>query len=254
MLKFFEKLKKILFPNDMKCDICGKEMPSGKSKVICDECMKKLPFIFHGCIKCGEKIDGEYDVCYSCKQNFREFDKNYSVFEYCGIAKEMVWNIKYENKKYLAKTMASFLADKVVFENIKFDLLTCVPTTKTNIKKRGYNQAMLIAENLAKLLCAKADFSILYRVKENTSQVSLSAQERQKNIENSFIVQNKKEVKGKTILVIDDVLTTGATMNECAKMLKKAGAKSVIGLTFANTTRKPKFEKENQQIPTKSEN
>ena len=166
----------------------------------------------------------------------------------------MVWNLKYENKKYLAKTMASFLADKVVLENIKFDLLTCVPTSKGNLQKRGYNQAQLLAENLAKLIGAKADFNVLYRVKENSSQVELSAAERAKNIENSFIVQNRAAVKNKIVLVVDDVLTTGATMNECAIMLKRAGASKVIGLTFANTTRKPKFEKENNQIPTKSEN
>ena len=254
MNKFFEKLKKILFPDDLKCDICGKEIPSGNKKVVCDRCLKELPFIFHGCTKCGEKIEGEYDVCFSCKQNFRDFDRSYSVFEYSGLAKEMVWNLKYENKKYLAKTMANFLAEKIVFENIKFDTLTCVPTTKHNVKKRGYNQAQMLASSLAKLIGAEADFSILYRVKENSSQVELSAADRAKNIENSFIVQNKAAVKGKTVLVVDDVLTTGATMSECAKMLKRAGANKVIGLTFANTTRKPKFEKENIQIPTKSEN
>ena len=254
MNKFFDKIKNLLFPNDMKCDVCGKEMPSGNCKVVCDKCMNKLPFIFHGCIKCGERIDGEYDVCYSCKQNFREFDKNFSVFEYSGLAKEMVWELKYENKKYLARTMASFLADKIIFEDIKFDVLTCVPSSKKSIKARGYNQAQMIAEKLARLIGADADFSILYRVKEASSQVELSAVERAKNIENSFIVSNKKAVKGKTVLVVDDVLTTGATMSECAKMLKKAGANRVIGLTFANTTRKPKFEKENKQIPTKSEN
>lgn len=254
MAKFFEKLKKILFPNDLKCDICGKEIPSGNKKVICDKCEKKLPYIFHSCIKCGEKIDGEYNVCFSCKQNFREFDRNYSVFEYNGLAKEMVWDLKYENKRYLAKTMASFLADKIVLENIKFDILTCVPTSKGNLKKRGYNQAQLIASELAKLLGVSANFSILYRVKENSSQVELSAVERAKNIENSFVVGSRKGIRGKTILVVDDVLTTGATMSECAKMLKSAGAGKVIGITFANTTRKPKFEKENQQIPTKSEN
>lgn len=254
MSKFLEKIKKLFFPTDLKCDVCGREVPSGNGKVVCSSCMKKLPLIFHCCQKCGEKIDGEYNVCLNCKTNFRDFDRNFSVFEYSGLAKEMVWKLKYENKKYLAKTMAHFLAEKVISENITFDILTCVPTGKQTRRKRGYNQAQLLAQELAKLLNCKADFSVLYRVKENTSQVELSAIERAKNIENSFIVVNKQAVKGKTVLVVDDVLTTGATMGECAKMLKKAGANKVFGLTFANTTRKPKFEKENKQIPTKSEN
>lgn len=254
MNKFFEKLKSLFFPNDLKCDECGREIPSGNKRVLCDECMEKLPLIFHGCIKCGEKIEGEYDVCFSCKSSIREFDKNFSICEYSGLAKEMVWNLKYENHKFLAKTIASFLVEKIISENISFDILTCVPTSKVNRKKRGFNQAELIASEVAKFLRCDADFNLLLRIKENASQVNLSALERAKNIENSFIVQNKSVVKGKTVLVIDDVLTTGATMNECAKMLKKAGAKKVFGLTFANTTRKPKFENKNKQIPTKSEN
>lgn len=254
MNKFFAKIKSLLFPNDLKCDICGKEISSGNRKVLCDECMKKLPIIFRGCVKCGEKIDGEYDVCYTCKHSFRDFDKNFSVCEYTGLAKQMVWSLKYENQKYLAGTIAVFLVEKIINENVKFDILTCVPTSAKNKKKRGYNQAELIAREVAKLLKCNFCSDVLYRVKENFSQVELSAVERAKNIENSFIVQNRSVVKGKTILVVDDVLTTGATMSECAKMLKKAGADKVFGITFANTTRKPKFENENKQIPTKSEN
>lgn len=253
-MSFISKIKNLIFPANLTCDICGKEIGEVKSKAICENCEKKLPFIFHGCTKCGEKIEGEYDVCYNCKNNLREFDKAHSVFEYSGTAKEMVWKLKYENAKYLAKTMASFLTEHIIKNNIKFDIITFVPAHKTTLKSRGYNQAKLLANCCCQNLNLKLEEDVLLRIKENASQVELSAKEREKNIENSFIVNNKTAIKHKTVLVIDDVLTTGATLNEVARVLKNAGASKVIGLTFANTTRKVKFEKENTQIPTKSEN
>ena len=251
-MSFFSSLKNLIFPSNLTCDICGSEIEEVKHKAICEKCEKKLPFIFHGCIKCGEKIDGEYNVCYNCKHTLREFDKTYSVFEYSSVAKEMVWKLKYENARYLAKTMASFLTDHIIKNDIKFDVITFVPAYKATQKKRGYNQAKLLAEECCKNLKLNLAQDVLVRVKENTSQVDLSAKERERNIENSFVTNNKSIVKNKVVLVIDDVLTTGATMNEVAKVLKDAGASKVIGLTFANTTRKPKFEKDNNQFRQKA--
>lgn len=242
MKKVFVFIKNLIFPKKLKCDCCDAEIKEAKNKSICDECYNKLPFISNACVKCGEKIEGGYNICYNCKTLFMEFDKNYSVFEYSGLAKDMVWKLKYENCKYLAETMAGFITDLIVNNNIKFDLITFVPISKNKRIERGYNQAEELAKVVSVNLSAKY-IDTLSRIKEPQSQVELTRAERFNNIKNNFIVKNKSLIRNKNILIIDDVLTTGATLSETARVLKRSGADKVTGITFANTTKKIKFEK-----------
>ncbi len=241
MKKFLQKLCSILFPPDLKCIICGKELADPNRKCVCEECETKLPYIVHPCERCGEEVVGEGRFCEACKYVKRDFDKCYSVFNYDGDAKKLVFKLKYENGKWLAGYMAKYLSDLIVSRNINYDIVTFVPVCKKRKRSRGYNQAELLAEKVAHDMHTDCK-SLLERIKTTPSQVKLDFKDRLENIKDAFIVNLGENVKGKIVLIIDDVLTTGATLNECAKTLKKAGAKEVIGLTFANTPRAVNFE------------
>jgi ComF family protein len=110
-----------------------------------------------------------------------------------------------------------------------------VPLYTKRQKKRGYNQSELLSNELSKLIGISVSHNNLIRIKDTITQTNLSFKERQKNLESAFEIKDKKEVKDKNILLIDDVLTTGATADNCAKILKKAKAKGVYVLTFATT-------------------
>jgi len=119
--------------------------------------------------------------------------------------------------------------------NIKCDLIIPVPLCEKRAKERGYNQAELLAHVVSKKVNLEMNNKILLRIKQTPTQVNLSHYERNQNMIDAFKVNNKKVIKGKTILLIDDVYTTGATIQECAKTLIIAGAKKVYALTAAHT-------------------
>lgn len=250
MKKFFEKLLSLIFPSGLSCILCRKELAEANRKCVCEECEAKLPYIVHPCERCGEEVIGEGRFCEACKYVKRDFDKCYSVFNYADKAKDLVYKLKYENAKYLAEYMAKYLSDMIVSGNIEFDMLTFVPVCKNRKRSRGYNQAQLLAENVARDMKVEC-LNLLDRTKERPSQVKLDFKERLENIKDDFVVRDDANVNGKVVLIIDDVITTGATINECAKILKKAGASKVIGLTFANTPRAVDFE-ESTKSATKS--
>ena len=124
---------------------------------------------------------------------------------------------------------------KMEKEILPVDVVTFVPMFPSKQKKRGYNQAELLAKELCKIIEINLDNKNLARIKDTSTQTELSFSERQKNLENAFKVENKQAFKGKVVLLVDDVLTTGATANNCAKELKRVGAKEVYVLTFATT-------------------
>ena len=115
---------------------------------------------------------------------------------------------------------------------ITADVVVAVPMHSKRLRKRGYNQAQLIAKELASLLQLPVSEGIITRIKDTTSQVSLSAEDRRKNVEGAFECTGN-ELSGKNVLLIDDVCTTGATMNACAITMKESGADSVWGLAFS---------------------
>lgn len=239
--EFFKKvLDKFegLFMTNHKCISCGKERPDSNKFGLCDECLKNFMIISGTlCEKCGEMIASENRFCDRCKVTDFGFDKNISFVVYNDVSSKIIKRLKYGKNIFLAGEIANMilpLASEIEIENV--DFVSFVPLGKDRFAERGFNQAKIIAEKFAKLV-GKQVISTLDRCENETHQAGLSAKDRMKNISGSFALKsNTKElVSSKTILVIDDVFTTGATLSECAKMLKKAGAKSVLTLTFAKT-------------------
>jgi competence protein ComFC len=160
------------------------------------------------------------------------FDDCLSVCLYEGLARELVHRLKYNDKREIAFTMAAMMHEAVLGEKVKFDYIVPVPISKKRMKKRGYNHAELIGRELSDITGVSI-INTLERIKDTSSQVLLNVDERWYNVKGAF--KHMNDLTDKYILLIDDVITTGATAHYCAEELKAAGAKKVTVVTFART-------------------
>jgi len=236
LLKLKEEFLEEVFPSRFTCYGCNEEIANDSKYMLCNKCLKNISFILNPCKKCGEDLNDFTNYCYRCKNLKREFDKVVSVANYTSIAKEFVYRLKYGGLKYYAKIIANFLVNKFKeepnFKNV--DIITCVPTTLKRLKDRGFNQAELIAKEFCKQI-NRPYTKLLLRVKNTPTQTHLTREERIENLKGAFeLLVDKSNIKDKNILIIDDIITTGATMNEIALLLKKNNAKHVYGLTFCH--------------------
>lgn len=236
MKRFLEFLSNLVFPNDIKCIFCDAELNQKTPPQTCLNCLKTLPYKKEEelCQKCGDKIEGWGKVCLTCKNNIRHFEKAISPFYYDFPINSAIRKIKYGNAKYLFYPLASFMAAEYYKHNFVVDGVLFVPMTSQSEKARGYNQAKLLAKEFCDITGLKLFDDAVQKIKSSSKQVGLDLATRRKNVEKTFKV-NKKLVKGKSFLLVDDVLTSGATANEIARVLTGAGANKVYVLTLART-------------------
>lgn len=230
-------IKQILdcvYPTGYSCMICGGEI-FDEELLICDYCKKVLPYLTgEKCLHCSEPIpSGKY--CIRCKGAKFVCDKVVSPFRYDGVIKSMVLGLKYHNKKYYSLALGRYMALCFKSEFLPCDVVTCVPLCEMRFKQRGYNQAELLAREFANSIQKPFADNFLIRTKETPTQTQLNGKQRRENMVDAFKAINKKEIKNKIIVIIDDIYTTGATINECATTLKKAGAKAVYAVTAGHT-------------------
>lgn len=229
-------LKGIVFPRDIKCIFCGEELDNTSLNSTCQLCYNALPFIVNPCPRCGGTIKEENSgVCQDCKRNNFNFTQAISVFDYKDDILKTIYKLKYSGKKYLAKPLAEFMAQKFALTNIQPDYITFVPAHANRIKTRGYNQSQLIAEEFSKLTQCSI-LELCSKIIDTPSQTNLSYKERRENVNDSFSFnkEHKNKIKDKTILIIDDTFTTGATTSELSSVILKAGAKQCFVLTLAH--------------------
>ncbi|NOX88229.1 MAG: ComF family protein [Calditrichaeota bacterium] len=189
------------------CLVCEEPLSSG-AKIVCEECYCKIPRIDKSFVKkLKEEIPNP------------NFDDLIVRFEFDPVFQKLIHLLKYERFTSIARLFGQSLAE---FIPLEFDLVTAVPLNPVRLKERGYNQSALIAEHLSEITRIPFDDTILQRIRNTQTQTKLSRAERQQNVKEAFIVTGK--VKGKRILLIDDVITTGSTLNECAHVLKAAGS------------------------------
>jgi len=225
------------FFNPHCCICCGGECDLDNEYRLCSQCVNRLDFINDNfCLKCGEKIGSGYDYCLTCKEKSFDFDYARAVVCYNDCSAPMILKFKYNGQAWYKTPLSHFLFDYYKDSDIIADCVTYVPMPENREKERGYNQSRLLAEEFSKLSNLPL-LDLLTRKEETIKQATLSAEERRKNIIGSFLLIDKQLIKGRDILLIDDVSTTGATANECAKILKKGKARSVIVLTIAKTSR-----------------
>ena len=215
-----------LFPPH--CIGCGLD-----GEFICFRCRSNLHRLLPPiCSRCGKPL-GQEDHCYSCQGLQLELDGIQSPFLFEGIIRNAIHKFKYNNYSTLAFTLALLLAEywKPVFKEV--DIIVPVPLHSRRLRARGYNQAALLAQELGGLINLPVENEILFRVQNSSAQVKASnAEIRRKNVMGAFDCHSRT-LEGKNVLLIDDVCTTGATLNACATALKRNGIISVWGLTLA---------------------
>lgn len=232
------KLLSWLFPPNLTCVVCGTEINESINAGICDECFKSLPFNDGGfCLKCGVVLRSDAKYCLNCKSNIKRFSFDFarSSFVFEGSVAKLIKNYKYDNGKYLAQTFAVFMANLVVLEDINADIIVPVPLCKKRKFSRGFNQSELLAKEAGKILGLPVVTKNLVRIRSTKTQTKLTQKQRDANLDGAFEVLNKNIFKGKSILLVDDVLTTGSTAEHCTKELLKAKAANVKVLTLAST-------------------
>ena len=228
-IKAFDKA---LYPMDCTCDVCGEELVAGTRHRLCSDCIAKLPFANgHRCLCCGVPLADESDYCNRCQYERGAFVKNRSPLVYEGETRKIIYSLKFGRKKYLAQTLGALMADEFLKDNMEADIIVYVPMTEAEEKKRGFNQSELLAEEVGKRLNI-AVLPALVKIKETKAQKELGGKERAQNLEGAFACVFE-QVNNRKILLIDDIFTTGATANECAKVLLKAKAREVNVLTAA---------------------
>ena len=171
------------------------------------------------------------------------FRKGYSCLTYGLYEREMILDYKYNGKGYLGKKFGDILFDRIRWENLKIDVIIPIPIHRTRERKRGYNQTELMAARLAQLWGKTLMPDALQRTRETILLRSLSPIERESALRGAFAVtkKGKAELPGKAILLIDDIYTTGATIDECSRILLECGAAAVDFLTLASGgNRRPK--------------
>ncbi len=232
---FFVSIENML-STEHSCISCLREIPDGSKFQMCDKCYKKLDRIYGNvCSKCGEMlIDGNL-LCSHCKDFDYEFNSNKSICYYDDISSSIIKALKYDNRKYYAKHIAILMTEnREVFEGV--DYITFVPMTDNRKKVRGFNQSEEIANEVSKIVNIEVK-KFLIKTKDNKHQAGLSQKDRLNNLKGTFEFNDEflSFAKNKNILLIDDVFTTGATLSECSKILKKSKPKSICTLTFAKT-------------------
>lgn len=215
---FFHIVLNALYPK--KCPLCDKFI-SGHSST-CDSCLRTVLFL-------------EADAHFA---HFKKlwFSKCRSRFAYDGPIRDAIHKFKYSERLDLVRFFSSELADEACNMG-RFDLIVPVPLHRKRLAKRGFNQSAVLARNMAGQTGVPANLDSLKRARHIEPQVGMEREERIENVKGAFAVDPKtaSNIAGRNILLVDDVLTTGATANECAKVLVRSGAREVSVLTIART-------------------
>ena len=232
--KFAENLRDTLFPKDITCDICGAEIFDGGH--FCKNCAPTVTFNNGStCPVCGRKT-ARPEICMECKADAPKFRRGISVFVYSGGAAKLI--LKFKNGgSYLKDYLGALVADKA--KTLPHcDCVTFVPVTKKRRRERGYNQGELLAEVISKKLGIPV-VRPLIKKRDTPEQKALGKKERLDNLRACFEICDRQSVKGKTVLLADDVLTTGATADEVCRELLIAGAKEIYFATVASVEYSP---------------
>ena len=227
----------IVFPP--RCISCAAILQSITEKVFCSACREKIKFLTGSlCPLCGMMFfnsPSASHLCGNCLENKPYFSYARAVASYETIILNAIHQFKYGRDLSIGVLLASLMAD-FSFPDLEFrdySLIIPVPLHIKKLRKRGFNQSIILADPLGKKWQIPVNFSLLKRCKFTLTQTGLDKKERERNIKRAFEVRDKEKIAGRNIILIDDVYTTGATINECAKTLIKAGAQKVAVLTLA---------------------
>ena len=163
------------------------------------------------------------------------FENHFYIFNYSGIMRNLLLNYKFNEKPYLYEGLINFFNkyQKNYLQFDFYDIIMPVPISRKRLKSRGYNQSLLFAKGIAKILNINLRKDILIKQTNNKMQSTLNKLQREENVKDVYKLKNNKDIINKRILLVDDIFTTGATANECSKVLKLAGTQKIDVLTIA---------------------
>jgi ComF family protein len=245
-MRALKSLIDLIYPP--RCPICqaflqDQNTLQGKQDIpFCQDCFKEFTEIKSPiCSLCGRPFSGgvEQDrVCEDCLRRRPSYDIARAPYLYDGALMTAIHELKYAQRSHLADSLGSLLASfaQTWIGELKGYLIMPVPLHPRRLRSRGFNQSLLLARCVTSKTGADLDFLSLRRTRFTKPQTELSSEERKKNVRKAFEVVKKEAVKGRTIVLVDDVATTGSTLNECAKALKRAGADGVLCLVLARTS------------------
>ena len=223
-MKFTDFLKKtkdfslnILFPEKIKCIFCGCDIDNFEKRPYCDECAKQDFFnTGNRCMVCDVKIKEHNIICDFCGHKKKKFEKAFCPLLYKDLAKNSLLRLKSDNARYLAYPFAKLLYERIREANLDIDIIIPIPMHEKSRKRRGYNQAELLGNELAKLMDCECRNNVVVKETQTKDQKTLTYRERLKNVSNCFKLKDKESIKNKNVLIIDDIMTTGSTINEVA--------------------------------------
>lgn len=235
-MSFVSTLLDIVYPRS--CVACGNTTGEGQG-YICWDCESgfdviSMPF----CSVCGDPAEGLVEhqyLCSYCQRVRPYFEAARSAVRYRGAVRTILHSLKYGKMTFLVRDLLPFLSAcvKTHYSRVCFDGVTFVPLYPRKERERTFNQARLLGGKLARELELPFLPDCLRRTRYTVTQTDLDASKRRANVHGAFAAQNRKWLDGRTLLLVDDVMTTGATVNECSKVLKEAGAAGVFVVTVA---------------------
>ena len=239
LLSMGEGLLDLIYPSNIYCISCGNIIDDSRPYSLCDTCVRTMKWANRRtCSRCGKILQDGYapELCTDCRDGQHVFEKGYTCVEYGAAERDLLHQFKYKDKAYLGRKLAEIMHDRILAEDLNPDMIMPVPMFVKKEKKRGYNQAAVLAMNLAGRMGKPYDGKILTRTTETETMSSLGAADRRRNIQEAFTVSTNKKsmITEKTILLIDDIYTTGSTADACSRTLLEAGVAGVYIFTFAS--------------------
>ena len=224
----------LIYP--LHCASCKKPLDSENGSAICGHCIGLIkPNPTPYCVYCGRSVDMAGSACYDCLKNKPAFSKAYSACLYEGTLKELILQFKYKDKLALSDDLSGLISDFLydnpdILEGV--DMVTFVPIGTNRMIKRGFNQSKVLAKHLSDSYGIPM-IDCIEKTVSTKNQNELSRQDRLLNLKGAFRAKGKTNLTRLTILIVDDVMTTGTTLNECAIALQKSGVACVRCLTLA---------------------
>lgn len=225
-MNMVDLIKDLVFPPGLYCNCCGKFTDASRTYGLCDHCIERMRFGMKE-IKWGKSED---------------FDAAAYAMEYGLYERRLIFSLKYDRRTYMSSVIANILFDAMREFLVKngrcpwfaSDMIVPVPISKKRLKSRGFNQTEKIGRHLSIMTGIRMNNHCLMRAKDTTAQRSLSPMEREKNMSGAFVVPEKScgQINGKSILLLDDIYTTGATAAACCRSLRAAGAEKIYFLSL----------------------
>jgi len=221
------------------CPVCGDDLPLDEAGPVCAACRGRLSPLSFGCPRCGKPYSGKGSMGYLCSNCRRRKQPQLELVRSAGAyrspLKELILAVKFGRRPAVARYLADWLAAHLPQDIVRLpvDAVLPVPLDRGTLRQRGFNQSLVLARRVAKELSSPLLLYNLYRHTFQAPQTALSGRQRRENVRGNFALRRPQEIAGLRLLLVDDVYTTGATLEECAKLLRRAGARCVWGLTLA---------------------